>query len=292
MQVRPAGKGWKMSKGKATFVYLSPSGSTREVGRRICSWLEEWGYEAAEYDLSRCRGREGEVARGVREASLLLVGSPVYADHALDPVMALLGALPCGEGKPALAFVTYGEVSSGCSLHEMWKALHGRGYEVRGLAEVVSAHALMFRSGRPLGAGRPHAGDFALLKGWVDKVAAALQEGKRGGIDGSRVRPGLLVAALDATLSRPQFMRHFWPPIRFRAERCDSCGICRKRCPVGRLDELPRIDASKKCLYCYQCVSSCPRGAFQAPMWVASPFVRAFSLIWGLRGPHATRVYA
>ena len=151
---------------------------------------------------------------------------------------------------------------------------------------------MLFRSGRPLGAGRPHAGDFALLKGWVEEVATALQRGGGGGIDASRVRPGALVAALDATVSRPGFMRHFWPPIRFKAERCDSCGICRERCPAGRLDDMPHIDDTIKCLYCYQCVRSCPRGAFNAPMWMVSPFVRLFSRLWRLRGAHSTRVYA
>jgi len=280
-----------MNKGTVAFVHISPSGSTREVGRRICSYLAERGYEAAEFDVARYRGREGEVLRGVRESSLVLAGSPVYADHALRPLVSLLKSLPRGGGKPALAFVTYGEVSSGSSLYQMWKLLDGNGYRVQGLAEVLSVHSMMFRSGRPLGKGRPGEGDFEVLEGWIDDIAPRLEQGETVGIDASCVRPAGIDTVLDATVCRPEFMRYLWPNIRFRPEKCNSCGICRERCPAGRLGDLPRIDGANRCLYCYQCVRSCPEGAFDAPMWMVSPFVRAFSKLSGMRKRHSTRVY-
>jgi NAD-dependent dihydropyrimidine dehydrogenase PreA subunit len=281
-----------MNNGAVAFLYLSPSGSTRKVGRKVCSFLEAKGYATLEFDIAKYRGREEEVLRGIREASLLLVGSPVYADHAAYPITSLLKSIPRGEGKPALAYVTYGEVSSGGSLYQLWKALDGKGYRVLGLAEVLAVHSMMFRDGDPVGKDHPHGGDFELLREWVEELASGLERDDVASIDSSRIRPGKLDLMLDAVVFNPGFMHHLWPRIRFRPERCDSCGACQKKCPVGRLDDLPRIDDGNRCLYCYQCVRSCPEGAFDAPMRMAHPVIRFFSKASGKRKEHATRSYA
>ena len=281
-----------MHNGTAAFLYISPSGSTRKAGREVCSFLETRGYEVAEFDIARYRGREQEIYRGINESSLLLVGSPVYADHAAYPVMSLLESIPRGEGKPALAYTTYGEVSSGSSVYQLFKALDGKGYRVLGLAEVLAVHSMMFRVGRPAGKGRPNEEDFEVLRRWVEELAHGLERDDVAGIDASRIRPGRFDRMLDAVVFNPGFMHHFWPRIRFSPERCDSCGACQKKCPVGRLDDLPRIDGGTDCLYCYQCVRSCPQGAFDAPMWIAHPVIRMFSKALGMREKHATRTYA
>jgi NAD-dependent dihydropyrimidine dehydrogenase PreA subunit/NAD(P)H-dependent FMN reductase len=280
-----------MDNGTVAFLFLSPSGSTRKAGRMICSLLEARGYDAREFDISRYREGEEEVNRAIRESSLLLVGSPVYADHAAYPVTSFLRSIPRGGGKPALAFVTYGEVSSGSALYQLWKELDGKGYRVLGLAEILSVHSMMFRDRRPLGKDHPGEEDLEMLSGWVEEIARGLEREDTAGIDGSLIRPGKFDRALDAAFFNYSFMHHFWPRIRFRPERCTSCGVCQKKCPVGRLDDLPRIDEDSRCLYCYQCVRSCPEGAFEAPMWIAHPAIRFFGKLSGLREKPSTRVY-
>ncbi|MBN2026821.1 MAG: 4Fe-4S binding protein [Actinobacteria bacterium] len=281
-----------MHKGTAAFLYLSPSGSTRKAGREVCSFLEARGYATAEFDIARYRGREEEIFGGIRECSLLLVGSPVYADHAAYPVMSLLGSIPRGGGKPALAYTTYGEVSSGSSVYQLFKALDGKGYRVLGVAEVLAVHSMMFRGSSPAGKGRPNEEDFEALGRWLEELTHGLERDDYEGIDASRIRPGRFDRLIDAAVFNPGFMHHFWPVIRFRPDRCDSCGACQKKCPVGRLDDLPRIDSDIDCLYCYQCVRSCPRGAFEARMWIAHPAIKLFSKASGMRKKHATRTYA
>ncbi len=280
-----------MHKGTVAFLYLSPSGSTRKAGREVCAFLEARGYTTEEFDIARYRGSEEEIFRGIRECSLLLVGSPVYADHAAYPVMSLLGSIPRGEGKPALAYTTYGEVSSGSSVYQLFKALDGKGYRVLGVAEVLAVHSMMFRDSRPTGEGRPNEEDFEVLGRWLEELEVGLAHDGVAGIEASNIRPGRFDRMLDAAVFNPGFMHHFWPRIRFRPERCDSCGACQKKCPVGRLDDLPRIDGGIDCLYCYQCVRSCPRGAFDAPMWIAHQAIRFLSKASGMRQKHATRTY-
>jgi len=272
--------------------YLSPSGSTRKAGHKICSLLEKKGYATREFDLAWYRGKEPDVNDVIRASSLPLVGSPVYANHAAEPVIALLSNIPGGSGKPALAYVTYGGVSKGSSLYELAEMLVKKGYSVLGLAEVLAAHSMMFRDGHPVGIGHPGEDDWETLASWVDELSPLLERGSGGTMDYAATRPpGMLNRMLDATIFTPRFMRHFWPNIRFMPEKCTLCGVCRESCPVGRLDGLPQIDSFAECLYCYQCVRRCPEGAFDASMWITHPAIRLLSKVSRRHGGQATSFY-
>lgn len=272
--------------------YLSPSGSTRKAGRKICSYLEEAGYETSEFDLARFRGRERELKKGISESSLLLVGSPVYANHAAGPVASLLNSLEQGSGRPALAYVTYGGVSKGSSLYEIAGTLDRKGYRVIGLAEVLAVHSMMFREVRPVGCGHPGAADWETLAAWVRELVPRLDAGGAASMRYEVTRPPrLFERVLDSTVFTPRLMRHFWPSIHFDPEKCTQCGACASSCPNGRLDGLPQIDESTACLYCYQCVRRCPGGALDASMGFTGKAVRMLSRAKEGRDGHATRVY-
>lgn len=49
-------------------------------------------------------------------------------------------------------------------------------------------------------------------------------------------------------------------------EKCDRCGICQRRCPVGAIQEKDKslfID-SRSCIGCADCIADCPRSAIDA----------------------------
>lgn len=273
------------------FLYLSPSGSTRKTGREICSFLAAKGYVPQELDLALYRGREKEVFREINESSVLVVGCPVYACQVPFPLAPLLKSIPLGKGKPALAFCTYGGVDSGSALYQLWKSLNTKGYRVLGAAEVLSVHSMMFRDNNPVGLGHPNEEDFEVLRCWVDEVAPKLELDGNAGVNGPSLRPGKLERLIDWALLNPRVLCYVWPTIRFMPEKCDHCGACQKKCPLGRLDDLPRIDKKTRCLYCYQCVRYCREGALHAPMWTIHPAIRLLSKITGIRGEHTTKFY-
>lgn len=282
------------SKKSACLVYISPAGTTRETARRIATMLENRGYTVDELNLAG--SGNGEPARFIGEklsrASLLVVGSPTYASHILYPVERFLDDLPVANGTPALAFSTFGGVSKGVGLVQITEALGRKGYRVKGAAKVLSQHSLFFRARRPLAQGHPDQGDFKVLEEWLEAAAGHLDEDDPCALDPITLRPSHPVPRLLAsTVMNMRMFGAVMPKYRFRQERCLDCKACRKRCPVGRLDELPPGKNGERCLYCMECVAVCRSGAFDAPMWMLHPMVRMMRMLSGRWEEQRTKYY-
>ena len=272
--------------------YLSPQGTTGQVGRKIASLLSDHGFITLEYDLSRGAGTGSirSMAKQAGEASLLVVGTPVYADHAVYPVVSFMKDLPDGGGKPALAYVTFGGVSAGVAPFRVTDLLRSRGYSVKGVASVLCVHSMMFGNEEPVGGGHPNESDWSVVSEWIDTVADRLEPDDDRELDIDRMRPrSPAVRLLTSTVFDMRFMGKVAPKIRFHRGMCTRCGACAARCPVGRLDNLPEISRNPRCLHCYECVRVCPEGAFDARMWISYPVIRFFSKMAGRGEEQVTR---
>ena len=105
--------------------YFSPAGSTAHVARVIQNEIEARGNKVSLFNLTNRDGISGimsEMENGNRELGLS-IGSPVYANRALPPVLDFILKLPPGINGFAVPFATWGGVCSGGALYEMSKAL-------------------------------------------------------------------------------------------------------------------------------------------------------------------------
>lgn len=279
---------------KACLVYISPAGTTRETVKKIAALLEKQEFIVNELDLARLKN--GESDRFIREelprASLLLVGSPTYASHILYPIERFIENLPETDGTPALAFSTFGGVSKGVALVQLTEALQRKGYRVKGAAKVLCRHSLYFRARRPMAQGHPDEGDFKVLEEWLDAVASRLDKDDPCALDPAFLRPGNPIPRLLAsTVMNMSVFGAVMPKYRFRPERCTDCAACRKKCPTGRLDDLPPGKSVGGCLYCMECVAACQSGAFDAPMWLIQPMIRFMQVLSSRWEEQRTKYY-
>lgn len=275
-------------------VYMSPRGTTRKVGRTIASFLADLGYTTTEYDLAQTKAEEmRSVAAEAGRHDLLLVGSPVYADHPLRPINRFLEDMPRVNKTPALTYATFGGVSKGVALYEVGRLLTERGYSVKGAAQVQSVHSMMFRSRNPIGNNHPGVEDWQVLDEWVDLVAPRLTDGDTGELEiGSTRRDSRFYIMLTKTVFNMRVMGMMMPPIRFNPEKCTDCGVCVARCPSGRLHSIPGgPDKGVGCLHCFECVRVCRMGAMNAPMLPGSLFIRLFQKISKRHEVQSTKYY-
>lgn len=135
-------------------VYLSPNGSTRSVAQALAQGLSGDDPSVALTDLADSDHDDGAKAdpeasprllEPTRDghATCLLIGSPVYFNRAVPPVMEFIESLPPSDGRWAVPFVTYGRACSGVALWQMATALQKRGYQIAGALKVQAVHSLM-----------------------------------------------------------------------------------------------------------------------------------------------------
>lgn len=250
----------------AFVIYCSPAGTTQHVAEVIGKTLVGLGHAAVMLnicDMKNAVAVKNQI-KEIRQDSVLFIGSPVYAFHAVPPVMEFIEHLP-GNGKGySVPFVTCGAVTSGIALHKMGTLLQEKGYPVIGAAKIVAAHSLMWQFSHPLGEGRPDAVDDQKVAEMVKKVAAKLKE------------PSISTVPLAALNYQPEDVYNTMAGLSIKAARqmlpqrqvlkdaCTKCPVCSEICPVGTITLDPYPCFGETCILCYNCMRHCPEKAIAA----------------------------
>ena len=195
---------------------------------------------------------------------LLFIGSPVYAFHAVPPVMEFIEQLPDTCKGYSVPFVTWGAVTSGIALHEMGKLLSEKGYPVIGAAKIVAAHSLMWQFAHPLGEGRPDAGDDQKVEEMVKKIDAKLKAPSVRIVPLSELnyQPAEVYNAMSKLSIKAA--RQMLPQRQVIKEKCTKCPVCSEICPVGAITLNPYPCFGDNCIVCYNCMRLCPEKAIAA----------------------------
>lgn len=255
---------------KLFICYASPSGSTRHAARMIKDALSDAAREIFVLDIGSSHNRIAflKALQAAEKTDCLFVGSPVYRDVAVPPVMELVAALPRVENVPTAPFVTWGGVTSGIALWQMGRALQKKGFVLAGASAVVAEHSMMWRSQKPMGAGRPDAEDDRKVKAWARAIAERIGKGGLAPLPLKSLdyQPRLLAEEMRQKIGQP------WQniPKTVDAEKCTQCGICVEECPVAAvtLDPTPVFDGA--CFDCFNCVRLCPEEAIDSPATAAA----------------------
>jgi ferredoxin len=250
----------------AFVIYCSPAGSTKHVAEVIEKRLDNLGHTAVMIDLCDTKNAVAVKTRikEIMQDSVLFIGSPVYAFHAVPPVMEFIEHLP-GNGRGySIPFVTWGAVTSGIALHEMGKMLDKKGFPVIGAAKITASHSLMWQFDHPLGAGRPDAGDDQKVAEMVKKVVAKLQAQPVSSVPLAELnyQPEDVYNSMAQLSIRAA--RQMLPQRQVIEQACTKCDVCRKLCPAGAITLAPYPCFGDACMLCYNCMRLCPEKAIAA----------------------------
>jgi ferredoxin/flavodoxin len=248
---------------KTQFViaYCSPAGSTKHVAEVIGQELIEGRPDVHTVDLGndRERSRVRDLIAAAGQDICLFVGSPVYRDQAVPPVMEFIEALPDLGGGFAVPFVTWGGAFSGIALWQMARSLTQKGLVLAGAAKVLAVHALLWRSDTPVGKGHPDADDDMAVRNLVQEVLNRVGSGYAG----------LPLSALDYQLEeRALAMKEELTggarpviPKSLNEAKCTQCGTCMEECPSDAITMAPWPEFGPSCFDCFNCIRLCPEDA-------------------------------
>ena len=245
---------------RAFIVYCSPAGSTRHVAAVIAASLKEKSIDVQSLDLGIVRdtSRFIEKMQAAGEDACLFVGSPVYRDMAVPPVMAFLERLPKDAGLAAVPFVTWGGANSGVALWQMGRELDSKGFTLVGAAKVLGVHSMMWPSDSPVGQGHPDADDDHMVGELVETVVGKIEAGTaKLPLDSLDYQPESVSTEILPKLDQPWMII----PKRIDEAKCTECAICRDVCPVGAVTLEPGPVFAETCFDCFNCIRECPETA-------------------------------
>jgi len=259
---------------KAAIVYCSPGGSTRHVAQVIEKELEHLGMTVLSADLGK--GDDGSsVINEVKNGKIcLFVGSPVYSNHPVLPIMRFISDLPENADIRAVPFVTWGGASSGIALHDMGKALTAKGFSLVGAGKILSPHSMMWQCQNPLGEGHPDEEDDRLIRALVNGVLKKMEAGSSEVVSLSDLayQPEKVHAEMEK-MTFAKAKGHM-PKKEINEELCTECGVCAEICPVQAIILSPYPKFGENCICCFQCVQNCPEEAIIADLSPVEKLIR------------------
>lgn len=240
--------------------YISPNGSTKKVAETVVDQLSECGVTTTLTDLSNLEETRSLIRMmNSDDETLLFIGSPVYSNLAVPPVMAFINELSPSPKSWAVPFVTYGSACSGLALLQMAAALTDRGIQVAGAAKVAALHSVMWRVDHPEGEGRPNSEDLAHVRELAETLQARLTAGTLTPLALAELdyHPPELSAEFKTKMAQP------WKGIPRTVDEtiCDECGECAQNCPADAITLNPTPEFSDACFHCLNCIRVCPKDA-------------------------------
>ena len=245
----------------AFIAFCSPAGSTGHVAQVIADSLREKAVTVHLLDLGA--GQDASLFLGLLKTAEvddgLFVGTPVYRELAIPPVMAFLDDLPPANGCTAVPFVTWGGATSGIALWQMGQALQAKGYVLTGGAKVLAVHSMMWPSDQPVGHGHPDDDDDRQVHRLVTRVLErpSNSTAKPMPLSDLDYQPDAISANFKKKMDQPWMII----PKTIDEERCTQCGTCEAVCPVDAVALDPGPVFNTRCFDCFECVRECPEDA-------------------------------
>ena len=217
------------------------------------------------YDFTLPRLRTGDFI--FQTTDLVIVGTPVYAGRVPNKIMPYIQDHFQGNDGIAIPIVAFGNRSYDNALVELRNLLENNAFHTIAAAAVSTSHSFSDQ----IGHGRPDSSDFERLRIFSDQICSKLS----GAVDRfssdccavtsfSPVEvpgenpPTVYYTPLGVDGKSAKFLKAI---PKTNPDRCNLCGLCATKCPMGSIDEKNPAIITGICIKCQACVRSCPAHA-------------------------------
>jgi len=242
---------------KCLIVYFSQTGSTARAVERIATGLRASGFEVRACNI------KDQKPPDVHGYEVLGIGFPVYAFKPPLNVCDYVSRLPDLEGRPAFVFLTHGT-------HRFNAADSIRRELVRKKAKEVGYfhcrgadfYLQYLKLGYLFSADHPTAEELASAETFGREIAKRVQDGQHPTASREHAPP-LIYRFERLTFSRWLSTWVHCRLFRVDVKKCNACGLCMARCPVGNITEGKAGHPvwGRNCLLCLTCEMECPEEA-------------------------------
>ena len=237
-------------------VYFSPTGGTKKIAEALANDLSQLLHiPFQKIDLTVLTNRQTRY--DFDTDSLVILAVPVYAGRIPNKLLPDLERCLNGSGKAAIIPVcVYGNRNYDEALREMLILTEKNGFIPIGAAAMISQHAFSSLIAKD----RPDFSDFEALTDFSNKIAEKiLNNHELTGITYDRDIPiGPYYTPLKSDHTPARFLKA--KPVT-DMDKCNNCGICARRCPMGSISTDNVADVSGICIKCQACVKFCPTHA-------------------------------
>lgn len=237
-------------------VYFSPTGGTQKIIEALSNDLSQLLHiPFQKIDLTILTNRQTRY--DFDSNSLVILAIPVYAGRIPNKLLPDLDRCLNGSGKTAIIPISvYGNRNYDEALREMLMLTEKNGFIPIGATTMISQHAFSSLIAKD----RPDFSDFQALTDFSNKIAGKILNNQElTGITYDRDTPiGPYYTPLRSDHTPARFLKA--KPVT-EMDKCNNCGICVKKCPMGSISVDNVADVSGICIKCQACVKFCPTHA-------------------------------
>lgn len=221
---------------KVNLAYFSATGTTAKIVSAI-----ESGLGVKEKNTINLTTLDQEVIT-VPNDEIIIFGIPVFSGRV--PEIARKGIeMIRGNDTPAIIVCVYGNRDFDDALLELKDIVESNGFYVVSAGAFVAQHSIFPKvaQGRPDNSDLIQAKEFGVNS--IKTISTAIENNPlkvKGNYPYRAVKPIPLTPTTD--------------------NKCNSCGLCSKQCPVQAIDSNnPKKTDKNRCISCVHCISICPK---------------------------------